>query len=256
MAPIAVDEEERRKANLRVLQRIDNSILDITGSATHVVLYEFNEAAQAWEKKDVEGSLFVAKRSDSPRFKMIVLNRSSKENLDVPLTSRFQMQVREPYLIFREDKGKNANKIRGIWFHDGNEREDIAFLLKKIVKILVDTAKLEQKNAQKMDPDPQAAGMNHGDAASALLSPLSINSNGSESSMNGESSLLSHHQNLKLDKKNLQLSLMSLLQDERFLDLIHAQYLKVAHARASKDEKSLAKQSKGEEDLGDGPKAE
>ena len=37
-----------------------------------------------------------------------------------------------------------------------------------------------------------------------------------------------------LDKKNLQLALMSLIQDERFLDLIHAQYVKVSNARSKK----------------------
>ena len=38
-----------------------------------------------------------------------------------------------------------------------------------------------------------------------------------------------------LDKKSLQSSLLSLLQDERFLDLIHAQYVKVSHARSKKE---------------------
>mmetsp|Transcript_16474 Transcript_16474/g.24302 ORF Transcript_16474/g.24302 Transcript_16474/m.24302 type:complete len:81 (+) Transcript_16474:405-647(+) len=37
-----------------------------------------------------------------------------------------------------------------------------------------------------------------------------------------------------LDKKNLQLALLSLIQDDRFLDLIHAQYVKVANARSNK----------------------
>eukprot|EP00537_Pseudo-nitzschia_pungens_P005484 CAMPEP_0172362346 /NCGR_PEP_ID=MMETSP1060-20121228/5976_1 /TAXON_ID=37318 /ORGANISM="Pseudo-nitzschia pungens, Strain cf. cingulata" /LENGTH=168 /DNA_ID=CAMNT_0013084835 /DNA_START=160 /DNA_END=666 /DNA_ORIENTATION=+ len=38
-----------------------------------------------------------------------------------------------------------------------------------------------------------------------------------------------------LDKKSLQLALLSLIQDERFLDLLHAQYLKVHNARASRN---------------------
>mmetsp|Transcript_15978 Transcript_15978/g.24866 ORF Transcript_15978/g.24866 Transcript_15978/m.24866 type:complete len:142 (+) Transcript_15978:93-518(+) len=39
-----------------------------------------------------------------------------------------------------------------------------------------------------------------------------------------------------LDKKSLQLALLSLIQDERFLDLIHAQYLKVASSRAQREQ--------------------
>jgi hypothetical protein len=39
-----------------------------------------------------------------------------------------------------------------------------------------------------------------------------------------------------LDKKSLQLTLLSLLQDDRFLDLVHSQYLKVVRARAAKQQ--------------------
>jgi hypothetical protein len=56
MAPIAITEEARRAANLRVLQRIDPSIIGIVGSATHVVLYEFLETTQKWEKQNCEGA--------------------------------------------------------------------------------------------------------------------------------------------------------------------------------------------------------
>jgi mRNA-decapping enzyme 1B len=37
-----------------------------------------------------------------------------------------------------------------------------------------------------------------------------------------------------LDKKSLQLALLSLIQDDRFLDLLHSQYLRVVHARVKK----------------------
>jgi mRNA-decapping enzyme 1B len=39
-----------------------------------------------------------------------------------------------------------------------------------------------------------------------------------------------------LDKKSLQLALLSLIQDERFLDLLHTQYLKVVRSRAKKQQ--------------------
>ena len=55
MASIKISEEAKRAANLRVLQRMDSKIMDIVGSATHVVLYEFNSSAQAWEKRNCEG---------------------------------------------------------------------------------------------------------------------------------------------------------------------------------------------------------
>ena len=51
-------------ANLRVLQRLDRSILDILVSASHVAMYSLTAGASpTWEKKDVEGSLFIVKVS-------------------------------------------------------------------------------------------------------------------------------------------------------------------------------------------------
>jgi len=54
--------------NLAVLQRIDASIEDVLDSAGHVTLYEFKVESQAWEKKEIEGSLFVVRRKREPFF--------------------------------------------------------------------------------------------------------------------------------------------------------------------------------------------
>jgi mRNA-decapping enzyme 1B len=104
-------------------------------------------------------------------------------------------------------------------------------------------ATLLQKVVQSLAVDPDAA-------AAALLSPLTIR-NGNTSTQQQQQqpptppvhrpspstpqhSALGGAESPVLDKKSLQLALLSLLHDERFLDLIHAQYLKVAHARANK----------------------
>ena len=139
-----VDSETRRKANLRVLQRIDSNIVDLAITATHVVLYEYSLTKKTWEKKNVEGSLFVTKRSDAPRFKLIVLNRNSTDNLEVPITSTFQMQVRDPYMIIRDSSNGNNQAIRGIWFHDGKERDSVASYLENVVKSLVKIEEMEK----------------------------------------------------------------------------------------------------------------
>ena len=198
------------------------------------------------------------------------MNRSSKENLVVSVTSAFQMQVREPYLIFRmekeanvsgnnsgsNDSNENVQKIRGIWFHNSEEREAISNLLGRIVKAVA-TSSVEEE-VQKPAAQQPKQKMSHSEATATLLSTLNINRSDdgndskNEPSVNskrqlqqqqpsqlnnddqeGEKQLL---QNLELDKKSLQLSLMSLLQDERFLDLIHAQYIKVVRARKNNSE--------------------
>ncbi len=76
-------------------------------------------------------------------------------------------------------------------------------------------------------------GLAEGIAASLFISPLKSN--------NLETQKQQHHSTpvdssasqppMILDKKNLQLTLLSLIQDERFIDLIHAQYVKIVQAR-------------------------
>mmetsp|Transcript_51664 Transcript_51664/g.76567 ORF Transcript_51664/g.76567 Transcript_51664/m.76567 type:complete len:338 (+) Transcript_51664:105-1118(+) len=314
---IAVD--ARKRANLRVLQRIDSSIVDIIGSATHVVLYQFHDTHQQWEKCNVEGSLFVVKRdmssaastnerATSPasvRFKLIILNRNSTENLEVCITVGFQMQLREPYLIFRDSTSSSKKNgggaiIRGIWFHSADERAAVSSLLDRVVRSQAHVADLEEKHSkdsptanevvtEEMTDENATTGNNNsgkreqhavhtissssqagvaggfvpttpnnsnnvattnvafesgvdaGAAAAALLSPLSLSGastlldQSDQQQQQQQQQVKPQHrpqQNVILDKKTLQLTLLSLIQDERFLDLIHAQYLKVAHARA------------------------
>lgn len=261
-----IDADTRRKANLRVLQRIDPNIVDLAITATHVVLYEFSNIKRNWEKKNVEGSLFVTKRSDTPRFKLIVLNRSSTENLEVPITATFQMQVKEPYMIFRDSAasaGAADETIRGIWFHDGKERDQIASYLENVVKSLQKIEEMERKNQPNSasTTDNSSSNVNdtvRQDAGAALLSTLTLGSTNNHGTTTSAApaaaatstpatqqqnvSPPSTHQNLVLDKKSLQLSLLSLIQDDRFIDLIHAQYLKVVHTRAQRSQQQQQQQ--------------
>ena len=275
---VTIDAETRRKANLRVLQRLDSNIVDLAITATHVVLYEYSTITAQWEKNNVEGSLFVTKRSDAPRFKLIILNRSSTENLEVPITATFQMQVKEPYMIFRDgtaavgggDSSGANETIRGIWFHDGKERDQIASYLEQVVKNLGKIEEMERNQQQQATNSKSQSNTNindtiRKDAGAALLSTLTLGSNNNKATSAATSPPpsnqsaatnqqyntspgLSTHQNLVLDKKSLQLSLLSLIQDDRFLDLIHAQYLKVVHTRATR----LKQQQQQQQQKGNG----
>ncbi len=132
-ASTTIDAEKIRKANIRVLQRIDSNIVDVAKTAKQVALYEFsygNQTSQA--KKNGEGSLFITKQSDTPNMKLTVLNRSSKVILEVPITASFRLQLKRQYLMFRENPASNGN--HGIMFHDENESDEIASYLEKVVK--------------------------------------------------------------------------------------------------------------------------
>ena len=77
--------------NLQVLRRRDASITQILGMAGHVVLYQFNEETKAWDRRNVEGSLFVVERSSEPKNQFVVINRLSSENLVETVDANFQV---------------------------------------------------------------------------------------------------------------------------------------------------------------------
>ena len=189
--------------------------------------------------------MFVAKRSDAPMFKLIVLNRSSNDNLEVAITKTFQMQMTGPYLIFRDGSANEEEVVRGIWFHDGEERDNFVRYVENVVKAVGQMEEMSVKKEVKVEAE---------NAGVALLASLNLGSRG-ESAKKEPARLQQQQQsqteqenpppvqnvdnnNLTLDKKSLQLALLSLIQDERFLDLIHAQYLKVANARNAREQQT------------------
>mmetsp|Transcript_43959 Transcript_43959/g.126936 ORF Transcript_43959/g.126936 Transcript_43959/m.126936 type:complete len:225 (-) Transcript_43959:336-1010(-) len=218
-----INEQARKEANLRLLQRsMDQSISNILGNATHVVLYEFSQDSQSWEKSDVEGSMFLAERPSG--YLLVILNRNSRDNYPMELSPDFQLQHSDPYLIFRQQiKGETV--IRGIWFPNASERIAMNDMLEKTLEDL------------KNNPRPPPAATDEASAVlSTLLSPVTLGSVGNQNNTSiRQDSPSQQTSQPTLDKKSLQLALLSLIQDERFLDLLHAQYLKVAHARANRN---------------------
>jgi mRNA-decapping enzyme 1B len=253
---LQVNEQARKEANLRLLQRsMDRSISNILGSATHVVLYQFQQSSQSWEKSNVEGSLFLAVRPSG--YLLVILNRNSPDNYPIPLSQDFQMQHKDPYLIFKQQM-EGETVIRGIWFPNPNERVLMDSLLNQVLNSLKQTPPaptppppMAPAPAPQLQVQVQApVVMDQGAAIAALLSPLSLAVGGGGIGANHnniptssttpvrQESPSNQSNQPTLDKKSLQLALLSLIQDERFLDLLHAQYLKVAHARSNRSNSS------------------
>ncbi|KAJ6668365.1 hypothetical protein lerEdw1_015742 [Lerista edwardsae] len=103
------------------------SIADVTGQ---VALYSFSPKANEWEKTDIEGTLFVYKRSASPYHGFTIVNRLNMHNLVEPVNKDLEFQLHEPFLLYR-----NANlSIYSIWFYDKNDCHRIAKLMAKVVQ--------------------------------------------------------------------------------------------------------------------------
>jgi len=198
---------QRKATNLRVLQRLDGSIVDLIGSATHVVVYAFKQSetttatAGEWEKCDMEGPLFIVSCGDQKRYKLIVLNRNSTINLIVPLEENIRISCEKPLLIL-----SFASKIHGFWFHKDEERTTTHALMERMLCLPENEENSSYKKNTAAELDKEIA---------SSLPPQN----------NGASSVA------PLDKKNLQLTLLSLIQDDRFIELIHSHYVKIVEAR-------------------------
>ena len=212
---------------------------------THtVVLYFFHPTTQQWEKSLIEGSLSLVKvvdadsqtTSTTQKYLLIILNRNSPDNYKMEFTKDFQLQQSNPYLILKnyENQSKEAT-IRGIWFPNENERTKMNDLLMNVLNELKNPMVVVSAAAAALPTQTPTQPIDRNAATAALFASLNIGGSTSTSSSSSNSNSNANQQQQSqqptLDKKSLQLSLLSLIQDERFLDLIHAQYLKVHNAR-------------------------
>jgi mRNA-decapping enzyme 1B len=223
----SITDDARRQANLRVLQRSDPTIVDILESATHVGLYEF--VNQTWRKEPVEGSLFLV-QSAAPAVQLIILNRSSTDNWTLTVDGSLQIQNKDPYLILRHCSQQGDAHITGLWFHNAHERESMALVLQTRIRQTTESVGVilsQMILGNHTIPIRQATPNSFGTTPPR---PQQLTSTPQQPA----TATTPTNATLVLDRKSLQLSLLSLIQDDRFLDLIHAQYLKVAHARANR----------------------
>jgi len=125
-------EGSKQLLNLSVLQRQDKYIVDVTHAARHTALYTYVDDTQKWERKGIEGSLFLTTRSVEPIYQVVVLNRLSTSNWFEPINAAFQIEEADPFLLFSNDK----EEITGIWFHNKMEQEKISNAIKNVMKIV------------------------------------------------------------------------------------------------------------------------
>ncbi|OWZ19474.1 hypothetical protein PHMEG_0006289 [Phytophthora megakarya] len=133
-----VDRAQSNAMNLQVLKRQDADVAEIVDTASHVVMYEFDQDAQSWKRKDVEGCLFVVKRSSAPRFQIFVNNRLSTTNMTLPLDEHLEVDNVDSFLILRSPDAAYATgyAIYGIWFFPEEDRAKILQLLQRLIQSL------------------------------------------------------------------------------------------------------------------------
>eukprot|EP01117_Protostelium_nocturnum_P004625 TRINITY_DN1678_c0_g1_i3.p1 TRINITY_DN1678_c0_g1~~TRINITY_DN1678_c0_g1_i3.p1 ORF type:complete len:251 (-),score=96.74 TRINITY_DN1678_c0_g1_i3:48-800(-) len=227
--------------NLPSLQRIDPYVAQVLDSAAHVTLYNYQLQSQNWEKKEVEGSLFVVRRSCEPFHAFIVLNRLSTNNMIEEISHEIEIQISEPYLLYRNKSGE----INGIWFYNHNERERMCKMIQRITKQL----KEQHHNPQfrpsqpphsqsphpnnshnappSQSPHPSSHSINpsHVPPHQSMVHSVPIASNVVGSSLSESSGEL-------WSKNQFKAGLLSMIQeDPYFLDLVYSEYYQMYHQK-------------------------
>ncbi|XP_072179623.1 mRNA-decapping enzyme 1A-like [Diadema setosum] len=105
-----VDKAEAQM-NLTALQQFDPYISDILLKASQVALYLFDHSANKWAKTDIQGTMFVYKRSATPYHGFMIMNRLSLHNLTEPITKELEYTLQEPFLLYKTTKGWAINRF-------------------------------------------------------------------------------------------------------------------------------------------------
>jgi mRNA-decapping enzyme 1B len=263
-----MNESVRKAANLKLLTRTcDATTQDILASSAHVVLYEFTGAA--WTKMGVEGSVFLTAKSNDT-YDCIILNRNTPENFKLSVTKDLQIQHQPPYLIVKVPATSHVLGIWFTSIDEQQEfynvlqqtverlrnsppppppssavpevskdplanidHEATALLASKLLlgvatNVATATSDIEEPLAFSSPPPSMR---NNSTASTSTQTPVATPSSASTAPTPPRHGSPSGT-GVALDKKSLQLALLSLIQDDRFLDLLHSQYLRVVHSRA------------------------
>lgn len=110
-----VQQLSNTQLNHLVLQRWCPELQTILAISPFAVLYHFNPETAAWEKSDLQGSLFVCQlqHPTRPRYEVMILNRKNPENLHLEITSSENIEVTDEFVIVHIDEGEGQTV--GLW---------------------------------------------------------------------------------------------------------------------------------------------
>lgn len=130
-----------KKANISAISRFDQQVKDIILSASQVALYVFDGKKSKWTKRKIEGACFFYKRKTNPKYGLFILNRLDTNNFMELLNSTMEIQLQEPYILFRN----TFKTIYGIWFYEKSECNAMADIFQRILDELKEKERLVQE---------------------------------------------------------------------------------------------------------------
>lgn len=129
--PTPLPTRTNTELNLSVLRRYIPSITDLPSLASSTDVYTYSVTAQAWERADINGSMFVCELNHGQGYSIIILNKKGLDNLIIDMVDMLEVEISTEFLIVRFlDKGED--RALGFFIQDVPEgtREMNSLLIK------------------------------------------------------------------------------------------------------------------------------
>merc|ERR1719221_24461 len=121
-------------AALFSLQQNDPDIYEIIAWSKFVVAYLLQQDGPnpGWRKANIEGPIYILRRRSPPLLRLLVKNQFSTNDLLDNFHPSWELDCQKNYVFYKvEDPNK---RIRGLWFHDDNERTRIESIIETTLK--------------------------------------------------------------------------------------------------------------------------
>lgn len=196
-------------AMLTSLQRIDPKVSSVLFKTSYVMRYKWDDSADTWVKEKLEGPLVLGERSSIRDFAICILNRlTPMDSFQVftPTTAQnddcdfeFEVSIKARLVVYRLH-----DEIFALWFSscDMQEMSTVATLLKTHL------------HAQQTMPQP---------AFTSGKAPL-------PAVEQQQAPVIEKDPNAPLTKEAFKDALISLICDNRFLSVLHAEYVQSKQA--------------------------
>jgi hypothetical protein len=129
--PLPLPTRTNTELNISVLRRYVPSITDIPSLASSTDVYAYSPSAQAWERAEITGTMFVCELNDGNGYCIVILNKKGMDNLIIDMANMLEVELTAEFLIVRFlDKGEE--KALGFFIQDvpADTREMISLLIK------------------------------------------------------------------------------------------------------------------------------
>ncbi|CAF0785988.1 unnamed protein product [Didymodactylos carnosus] len=165
-------EDPLNRINLQALQNRDPYIIKILDQAQRVCVYKFLPDKQEWERKDLEGTLFVYERNCEPYNGFAIQSTVSMDTFIQILKPNMQFeQSGECFLQYKVD----ASDIYGLWFISSKDCPEVTECLKRLTAAANERAFKKLQQQQQTSKQSLSLVSNHLNDQQSLRHLLSSN---------------------------------------------------------------------------------